>query len=69
MKRWQKALLAVAAWIVLTIGSAILHTNVILAGRLTPEQDDAISERYGIACGAGLVLIGAVFYLRKGPRR
>ena len=70
MKRWQKALLYSVVWTSLTIGAGILHSNVILAGRLTPEQDEALSGRYGIACGVGLVLIWVVCYSRKqSPRK
>jgi hypothetical protein len=64
-KRWQKALLGSAIWSALTIGAAIVHTSVFAAGKLTEAQDEEISERYGMACGAGLVAILAVIFLRK----
>ncbi len=64
-KRWQKALLGSVIWAALIIGAGIVHTDVILAGKLTEAQDAEISERYGMACGAGLVAILAVVFLRK----
>lgn len=64
-KRWQKALLCSVIWSTLTIGAAIVHTSVFAAGKLTEAQDEEISERYGMACGAGLVVILAVIFLRK----
>lgn len=44
-------------WVLLTIGIGIIHTDVILAGRITPEQDEKISGSYGRLCGGGIVLI------------
>ncbi len=64
-KRWQKALLGSLIWIALTIGTAIVHTSVFSAGKLTEAQDEEISERYGMACGAGLVGILALVFLRR----
>ena len=64
-KRWQKALLGSVIWSVLIIGTGIVHVNVLLAGKLTEAQDEEISERYGMACGAGLVGILAIVFLRK----
>lgn len=59
------ALLCSVIWSALIIAAAIVHTSVILAGKLTEAQDSEISERYGMACGAGLVVILAVIFLRK----
>jgi hypothetical protein len=67
-KRWQKALLCSVIWITLTVGAGMVHVNVVLAGKLTEAQDEAISERYGMACGAGLVAILAFIFLRKVRR-
>ena len=39
MKWWIKALIATGIWIVLIIGIGIIHTNVILKGKLTSVQD------------------------------
>ena len=68
MKAWKKSLLYSVVWVALAIGAVILHTNVILAGRITPEQDDVLSGRYGAACGVGLVLIWVLFFVRKKSR-
>jgi hypothetical protein len=57
----EKALLFSGAWIALTIGAGLIHTNIVLAGKITPQQDEAISEKYGRLCGTGLVLIWVIF--------
>jgi hypothetical protein len=62
---WKKSLLFSAAWVGLTIGTAILHTDVFLAGQITPEQDGIISYRYGAACGLGLIAIWAIPLYRR----
>ncbi len=69
MRRWQKALLFSVIWIVAVIGTGILVTDVILAGKITPQQDEQISEVGGMVCGGGAVLIWVVFFTRKRPRR
>jgi putative copper export protein len=64
MKRWWvKALLASVLWVALAIGAGIVHTEVVMKGTLTEQQDEAISERYGQVCGGGLVLIWMVAYV------
>ncbi len=63
MAWWKKTLAVSVVWAALIIGAGMLHTNVILAGRLTPQQDDRISTLYGMACGAGLVLTWFVGYV------
>jgi hypothetical protein len=40
--------------------AAILHTDFVLAGRVTPEQDPIISHGYAVACGLGLLMIRAI---------
>lgn len=55
MKWWKIALIISGIWIVLTIGAGIIHTNVILKGKITQEQDKAISEKYGMLCAGGLI--------------
>jgi|GEM_PF-2463667 len=66
MKWWKKALLFSVLWVALVIGAAVVHTEVVLAGKLTPQQDEAISEKYGQLCGAGLV--GIWVLLGAAPR-
>ena len=63
MAWWKKALIFSVIWAVLTIGTGIIHTNVILAGKITPQQDEKISEVYGKVCGGGLVAAWILLYL------
>ncbi len=65
MKWWLKGLIGSLVWCALTIGAGIVHTNVILDGKITPEQDAAISEKYGMACGGGLIFVWAGAYLLR----
>lgn len=65
MKWWLKALIGSFIWVALTIGAGIMHTDVILDGKLTPEQDAAISEKYGMACGGGFVVVWAGVYMLR----
>ena len=65
MKWWKKALIITGIWFVLIIGIGVVHTEVILKGKITPAQDEVISERYGNICGVGLVLIWVVAYLKR----
>jgi len=69
MKRWQKALLFSVIWVVGVIGSGILVTDVVLAGKITPQQDEQISEMCGMTCGAGVVPIWVFVFWRKRPHR
>lgn len=62
-KWWVKGLLGAGIWVVLTIGVGIVHTSVILGGRITEAEDEAISGKYGMACGLGTVGILLFFYL------
>jgi uncharacterized membrane protein len=57
MKWWKKALSLSFVWIVLIIGTGIIHTDVFLAGKITPQQDEAISAKYGGALASGLLAI------------
>ena len=59
------ALIMSVVWVGLTIGGGIVHTDVILKGQLTPEQDGALSEKYGKACGGGLVAVWVLAYLLR----
>lgn len=62
-KWWVKGLLGAVIWAVLVIGAGIVHTSVILGGRITEAEDEAISGKYGMACGLGTVGIFLFFYL------
>ena len=67
MKWWKKALIASLVLFVLVLGAGILHTELILAGELTPAQSDAVMERYANAIGVGMVAIWIVLFLRRKP--
>lgn len=69
MKRWQKALLLSVIWIVAILGIGIFVTDVVLAGKITPQQDKQISEVCGMAVGGGTVLIWVAVFLRKRTHR
>jgi hypothetical protein len=64
MAWWKKALIVSVVWVALTIAAGMIHTDVVLADRITPERSDQISETYGMACGVGLVAIWLVAYSR-----
>ncbi len=64
MAWWKKALIVSAVWVALTIAVGMIHTEVVLAGHITPQRNDQISQAYGMACGAGLVAIWLVAYSR-----
>ena len=67
MKWWKKALIASLVSLVLVLGAGILHTELILAGEITPAQAGAVMERYGNAIGFGHVAIWIVLFLRRKP--
>jgi hypothetical protein len=66
-KWWVRAIVFAVIWTVLVIGAGIVHTDVIRADKLTPEEDEAISLRYGLVCGLGLLVLGAWCWLSR-PR-
>lgn len=66
--RWQKALLCSVIWLLIIFSAAIIHTSMILAGKLTRAEDAVLSERYGMICGAGIVVILATIFVRRSPR-
>src|SRR5262245_55810919 len=68
MKWWMKGLITSGLWIALTIAIGLFHTEVILGGKLTRQQDKAIAELYGTVCAIGLVLIWLVFKARDESR-
>ncbi len=57
---WVRGLLGSAAWTAATVGAGMLHTSGL------PEAEDAVlSERYGMACGAGIAAILLLCYLLR----
>lgn len=63
--RWQKALLCALIWLAMVCTVALIHTNVTPQGKLRRSEDAALSERYGMICGAGLVAIFAFIFSRR----
>ena len=66
-KWWVKGVLGAIVWTALTIGAGIVHTSVSLADRISEAEDAAISGKYGMACGVGIVAILVLSY-RMRPR-
>ena len=63
---WKKALIGSVAWIVLIAAVIGAHMALTQNEATTPEQDYAISRRYGQVFGFGIVFIwGLAFVTRK----
>lgn len=69
MKWWKKAIIASAVWIILAIGAAFVHTEIILKDKITPAQDSAISEVYGRMTIIGLIPIWVILQLISRRRK
>lgn len=65
MKWWKVAGIISIIWVILIIATGMIHTNIILKNTLTPQQDEAISEVYGMICVGGLPLIWLISFLVK----
>jgi hypothetical protein len=50
-------------WAGIVVAVGYYHTDVYLAGRITPAQDRVISEKYGDLLGSGLPLVWAICFL------
>ena len=50
-------------WVGLVGAVGYFHTDVFLAGQITPAQDHAISEKYGESAGLGLGVVWAICFL------
>ena len=76
MRWWIKALIFSVISSVIVFGVVgevgILHTEVFLAGQITPAQDQALAEAYGDVATFGIVAAWVicliVFYRRRGAR-
>jgi hypothetical protein len=56
MKWWVRAIIVSVVATLLWIGVGFLVTDVWLKGKITPQQDEAISETVGEAVGATVLL-------------
>jgi hypothetical protein len=67
MRWWIKALIYSVIfsliWAGIVVAVGYYHTDVYLAGRITPAQDRVISEKYGDLLGSGLPLVWAICFL------
>ena len=67
MRWWTKALICSVIFSVIWFGIVVavgyVHTDVFLAGQITPAQDQAITEKYSEFGGAGLVAVWVVCFL------
>ena len=76
MRWWTKALIFSAIFSVIWFGIVVavgyVHTEVFLAGQITPAQDQAFAEAYGDVATFGIiaawVICFIVFYRRRGAR-
>jgi hypothetical protein len=67
MRWWTKALIfsiiSSVIWAGIVIAVGYFHTDVLLAGQITPAQDSAISEKYGELLGTGLPVLWVICFL------
>ena len=50
-------------WFGIVVAVGYVHTEVFLAGQITPAQDQAITEAYSEFGGVGLVAVWVVCFL------
>ena len=68
MAWWKKAMIGMAAWIVLIFGIIATHEYLTRNETTTPERNSAISYAYGQVFGFGLVAVWSIsFVTRKKP--
>jgi hypothetical protein len=67
MRWWIKALIFSVIFSVIWVGivAAVgyFHTDVFLAGQITPAQDHAISAKYGELAGYGLGVVWGICFV------
>ena len=67
MRWWTKALIFSvifsAIWFGVVVAVGYVHTEVFLAGQITPAQEEAISEAYGMAAGFGVAVVWVICFL------
>jgi uncharacterized membrane protein YciS (DUF1049 family) len=69
MQWWVKALILSAVWFALVVTIGYTHTDVILAGKITDEEDAAISTLYGVVFGFGVAVLWVLCFVlaRRSP--
>ena len=65
---WVRGLIWAVGCLAIAITAGVIHTELILKGQLTPEQDEALSGKYGQAAGIAAVAAFALAYA-LGPRK
>jgi hypothetical protein len=50
-------------WLGVVIAVGYFHTDVFLAGQITPAQDKAINEAYGDVAASGLFVVRGICFL------
>ena len=68
MAWWKKALIGSVAWTALVFVIIMLHTTLTRDEPTTPEQDYAISRRYGQVYGAGLIAVWVLSFITRRKR-
>jgi len=63
MQWWAKALVFSLIWLGVVVAVGYLHTDVLLAGQITPALDKAISEAYGSVAASGLFVVWGICFL------
>jgi hypothetical protein len=70
MSPLKGALLAAAAWVFVLVALCFVHTDVLMKGKLSAEEDERVSHRYGEVAGYGTVIAGvATFLMLKSTSR
>jgi hypothetical protein len=63
MPWWAKALISSVIWLVVVFAVGYFHTEVFLAGRITPALDKAIGDVYASVAASGLFVVWGICFL------
>ena len=63
MSPLKGALVAAVAWFLVLLAINFVHTEVVMKGTLSREQDEIVSRRYGEVAGYGTVMAGVITFL------
>lgn len=70
MSPLKGALIAAVAWFLVMLAVNFIHTDVVMKGKLSAEDDERVSRRYGEVAGYGTVIAGvATFLMLKSTSR